>query len=47
MADYVRSMRRLLALSVRVMHGGHFPSCSGERLQTLIAEWLRLKEATG
>ncbi len=47
MADYVRSMRRLLALPVRVMHGGHFPSCSGEHLRTIIAEWLRLKEATG
>ena len=38
--DYVRSMRRLLALPVRVMHGGHFPSCSGERLRMIIKEWL-------
>ena len=42
---YVRSMRRLLALPVRVMHGGHFPSCSGERLRGIIADWLRLHDA--
>ena len=28
-ADYVRSMRRLLELPVRVMHGGHFPELLG------------------
>jgi glyoxylase-like metal-dependent hydrolase (beta-lactamase superfamily II) len=43
--DYVRSMRRLLDLPVRVMHGGHFPSCSGERLRALIRDWLRRREA--
>ena len=43
--DYVRSMRRLLDLPVRVMHGGHFPSCSRERLRALIQDWLRRKEA--
>ena len=42
---YVRSMRRLLELPVRVMHGGHFPSCSGERLRGIIADWLRLHDA--
>lgn len=42
---YVRSMRRLLALPVRMMHGGHYPSCSGERLRALIADWLRAHEA--
>ena len=44
-ADYVRSMRRLLDLPVRVMHGGHFPSCSGERLRIIIANWLRAHDA--
>ena len=44
-ADYVRSMRRLLDLPVRVMHGGHFPSCSGERLRMIIANWLRAHDA--
>ena len=37
---YVRSLHRLLELPVRVMHGGHFPSCSGERLRQLIRAWL-------
>jgi glyoxylase-like metal-dependent hydrolase (beta-lactamase superfamily II) len=40
---YVRSMRRLLALPVRLMHGGHFPSCSGHRLRGLIRDWLQAK----
>jgi glyoxylase-like metal-dependent hydrolase (beta-lactamase superfamily II) len=40
---YARSMRLLLALPVRVMHGGHFPSCSGEWLRGLIRDWLKAK----
>lgn len=40
-ADYVRSMRRLLDLPVRVVHGGHFPSFSGETLRLMIDSWLR------
>lgn len=40
---YVASMRRLLALPVWVMHGGHFPSCSGERFRDLIVGWLKGK----
>ncbi|MEC9105082.1 MAG: MBL fold metallo-hydrolase, partial [Pseudomonadota bacterium] len=43
--DYVRSMRRLLDLPVRVVHGGHFPSFSGERLTQLITTWLKDKDA--
>ncbi|MGD9512228.1 MAG: MBL fold metallo-hydrolase [Geminicoccaceae bacterium] len=43
-ADYVRSMRRLLSLPVSVVHGGHFPSCSGARLRGLISDWLRAHE---
>ncbi|MFT6913611.1 MAG: glyoxylase-like metal-dependent hydrolase (beta-lactamase superfamily II) [Paracoccaceae bacterium] len=39
--DYVRSMKRLLDLPVRVVHGGHFPSFSGEKLGVMITDWLR------
>ena len=44
-ADYLRSMRRLMELPVRVVHGGHFPSYSGERHRELILGWLREKGA--
>ncbi|MEM9059841.1 MAG: MBL fold metallo-hydrolase [Pseudomonadota bacterium] len=40
MADYIRSMERLLELPVRVVHGGHFPSYDGARHKELITEWL-------
>lgn len=43
--EYVTSLRRLAALPVRVVHGGHFPSFSGERLRAMIADWLREKGA--
>lgn len=43
MADYEKSMRRLLALPVRVVHGGHFPSYSGERHKSIIRSWLENK----
>jgi glyoxylase-like metal-dependent hydrolase (beta-lactamase superfamily II) len=42
-ADYIRSMRRLLALPVRVVHGGHFPSYDGQRHLAIIEDWLRAK----
>lgn len=38
--DYVRSMERLLALPVRTVHGGHFPSFGAERHRTLIHAFL-------
>lgn len=41
--DYLRSMRRLLELPVRVVHGGHFASYSGERHRELILAWLHGK----
>lgn len=41
LTDYAASLRRLRELPVRVVHGGHFPSFSGERLATLIDDWLR------
>lgn len=42
-ADYVASMRRLRALPARVVHGGHFPSYSGEAMRAQIEAWLRDK----
>jgi glyoxylase-like metal-dependent hydrolase (beta-lactamase superfamily II) len=41
--DYVASMERLSTLPVRVVHGGHFPSFSGDRLRQIIDAWLREK----
>ena len=43
-ADYIASMERLLTLPVRLVHGGHFPSFSGERYQKLIRLWLDEKQ---
>lgn len=42
-ADYIASMERLLRLPVRVVHGGHFASYSGERHQAIIRGWLEEK----
>jgi hypothetical protein len=28
-------------LPIRTVHGGHFPSFSGERLRELIDQWMR------
>lgn len=39
--DYAASLRRLQKLPVRTVHGGHFPSFSGEHLRTIIDQWLR------
>lgn len=44
LVDYVASMRRLLDLPVRVVHGGHFPSYDGARHREIVARWLREKE---
>lgn len=44
-ADYERSMRRLLDLPVRVVHGGHFPSYGAERHRQIVREWLDAREA--
>ena len=44
-ADYITSMKRLRDLPVRVVHGGHFPSFSGDRLHQIIRAWLRDKGA--
>lgn len=42
--DYLASMERLLAIPARIVHGGHFPSFSGERYRTLIRDWLARKQ---
>jgi glyoxylase-like metal-dependent hydrolase (beta-lactamase superfamily II) len=42
---YIASMKRLRDLPVRIVHGGHFPSFSGERLRMLIEDWLAAKGA--
>ena len=43
--DYVRSMERLLALPVRTVHGGHFPSFGAERHRALIRAFLQRHRA--
>jgi len=45
MQQYVTSMKRMLDLPVRLVHGGHFPSYSGERHREIITAWLREKDA--
>ncbi|QYK41353.1 MAG: MBL fold metallo-hydrolase [Paracoccaceae bacterium] len=44
-AQYRTSLERLARLPVRVVHGGHFASFSGERLRGMVADWLRAKDA--
>ena len=41
--DYITSMERLLNLPARIVHGGHYPSFSGERYRDLIRNWLKAK----
>ncbi|MGY9049001.1 MAG: MBL fold metallo-hydrolase [Rhodobacterales bacterium] len=43
-ADYIASMRRLMDLPVRVVHGGHFPSFSGARLHRILQDWLNVHD---
>jgi glyoxylase-like metal-dependent hydrolase (beta-lactamase superfamily II) len=44
--DYVRSMRRLRELPVRVVHGGHRPSFGRERLVELVDAYLAKRAGT-
>jgi hypothetical protein len=39
-------MERLLKIPARIVHGGHFPSFSGERYRQLITGWLNEKQKT-
>ncbi|ALM51223.1 MBL fold metallo-hydrolase [Halomonas huangheensis] len=38
--DYANSLRRLRRLPIRTVHGGHFPSFSGQHCHQLIDTWL-------
>ncbi len=42
---YGATMRRILDLPVRVVHGGHFPSFDGRRYRELIRQYLDEKGA--
>jgi glyoxylase-like metal-dependent hydrolase (beta-lactamase superfamily II) len=44
-AAYVVSMKRILDLPVRLVHGGHFPSFDGARYRELIRSYLEDKGA--
>ena len=44
-AAYVASMRRIIDLPVRVVHGGHFPSFDGAQYRALIRAYLTAKGA--
>lgn len=43
--SYVKTLRRLLALPVRVVHGGHESSFGGERLRDIALAYLKRWEA--
>jgi glyoxylase-like metal-dependent hydrolase (beta-lactamase superfamily II) len=43
-ADYIRTMRRLNALPVRVVHAGHDPSFGRDRLKELVDAYLRRRD---
>jgi glyoxylase-like metal-dependent hydrolase (beta-lactamase superfamily II) len=42
--DYLASMERLLGIPARTVHGGHFPSFSGEKYRRLVTDWLNAKQ---
>lgn len=44
LADYIATMRRILDLKVRIVHGGHFPSFDGSRYRELIRAFLSEKD---
>lgn len=46
-ADYYASMKRLLDMPVRIVHGGHFPSYGGDRHREIIRDWLDNKDRAG
>lgn len=41
--DYLATMKRVIDIPVRVVHGGHFPSFDGTRFRELIREYLDSK----
>lgn len=38
---YAASLQRLSQLPIQTVHGGHFPSFSGEKLREMIGQWLQ------
>ena len=44
MGDYIASMKRILDLKPRVIHGGHFPSFDGTKYHALIRAFLAEKD---
>ena len=47
LSDYERSLRRLAAMPVQMVHGGHFPSFAGSRLVPIIDDYLRGRRLPG
>jgi glyoxylase-like metal-dependent hydrolase (beta-lactamase superfamily II) len=43
-ADYLRSMKRLLEVPLRLVHAGHYPSFGAERHRSLIRAWLDARD---
>ena len=41
--DYLATMKRILDIPVRVVHGGHFPSFDGGRYRELIRAYMDSK----
>ena len=47
LGDYEKSLRRLVAMPIQAVHGGHFPSFAGSRLGTIIDEYLAGRRLPG
>lgn len=47
LGDYETSLRRLMAMPIATVHGGHFPSFDGTRLRTVIDEYLAGRRKPG
>lgn len=47
LGDYETSLRRLMAMPIATVHGGHFPSFDGSRLGTVIDEYLAGRRKPG
>lgn len=44
LGDYIASMKRILDLKPRIIHGGHFPSFDGQKYRDLIRAFLAEKD---
>jgi glyoxylase-like metal-dependent hydrolase (beta-lactamase superfamily II) len=47
LGDYEKSLRRLAAMPVQAVHGGHFPSFTGSQLSAIIDEYLAGRRRPG